>query len=386
MMRVSGDRAQVTPLIVPAGQVPDKVTKWVRERRVAALHRAGFTGKGVKILVIDTGADVSHFYLRDRIQAVRNFTGVGAVDDVTDRHGHGTHVAGIIRAGAPDAELYIAKGMGDNGRGSFVDLAAAIRWGIEQGVNVINASWGSKTEPPEETGLHQAIQDATDAGILFVASAGNEGHQLLELNTVTWPARWYEPLAVASTMQLYAGERPVGANAPAPYSSAGPEIDTAAPGTYVYSCAPGGGWVYLSGTSMAAPMQAALAACLAHQWRHMTGRMPTEPELVTLCLSHTRDIFREGRDVLAGVGEIDACPLAVRRRLTVCAGSPVLTIETGGQGQVQRAEVTMPVPARIETPGHFVVPFRGLLEASEGLVEWDQDNRRGTAVLDVLVQ
>jgi len=386
MMQIAGIGAMITPLTVPAGQVPPQVTHWVRERRVAALHRAGFTGKGVKVLVIDTGCDVNHFYLRDRITAVKNFTAYGGPDDVTDRRGHGTHVAGIIHAGAPDAEIYIAKGLGDNGYGFYPDLVAAIRWGIEMGVNVINASWGSKEEPPADCGLREAIRDATDAGILFVASAGNEGNRLLDVNTVTWPARWAEPLAVASTMQLYAGERPLGRNAPASYSSAGPEIDTAAPGTYVYSCAPGGGWVYLSGTSMAAPMQTALAACLAQSWRHMTGRWPTEPELVTLCLSHTRDIFREGRDVLAGVGEIDACPLAVRRRLTVRAGSPVLTIETGGQGQVQRAEVTMPVPARIETPGHFVVPFRGLLEASEGLVEWDQDNRRGTAVLDVLVQ
>ncbi|WP_374713116.1 S8 family peptidase [Symbiobacterium terraclitae] len=386
MMRVSGDRAQVTPLIVPAGQVPDKVTKWVRERRIAALHRAGFTGKGVRVLVIDTGCDPNHFYLNDRIEAVKNFTGVGPDYEITDRHGHGTHVAGIIHAGAPDAEIYIAKGLGDDGRGYEADLAAAIRWGIEQGVHVINASWGSTEEPDEATGLHQAIRDATDAGILFVASAGNEGHRLLEENTVTWPARWYEPLAVASTMQMYAGERPLGANSPASYSSAGPEIDTAAPGTYVYSCAPGGGWVYLSGTSMAAPMQAALAACLAHQWLHMTGRMPTEPELVTLCLSHTRDIVWEGRDVLAGVGEIDACPLAVRRRLTVRAGSNVLTIETGGQGPVQRAEVTMPLPARIEPPGHFMVVFRGLLEGSDALVEWDQTQQQGTATVDVLLQ
>lgn len=385
-MQIAGIGAEITPLDVPAGQVPEQVTRWVRERRVAALHRAGFTGKGVKILVIDTGADANHFYLRDRIKAVRNFTAYGGPDDVTDRRGHGTHVAGIIRTGAPDAELLIAKALGDDGWGYLDDLAAAIHWGIEMGVHIINASWGSKQEPPEETGLRRAIQEATDAGILFVASAGNEGNQLLHLNTVTWPARWPEPLAVASTMQVYAGERPLGRNAPASYSSAGPEIDTAAPGTYVYSCAPGGGWVYLSGTSMAAPMQSALAACLAQMWRHMTGRWPTEPELVTLCLWHTRDIFQEGRDVLSGVGEIDGCPLVVRRRLTVQDGSTVLTVDTSGKPMVQTEKRSLPIPARIEPPGHFVVHFRGLLEAADALVEWDQDNRRGTAVLDLLVQ
>src|SRR5690606_9443384 len=108
-------------------------------------------------------------------------------------------------------------------------------------------------------------------------------------------------------------------------------------------------------------------------------------ELVTLCLLPTRDIGETGRDGLSGVGEIDACPLAVRRRRTVQAGSPVLTVETGGRGPVERRQVTLPLPARIENPGHFLVPFRGLLEASEALVEWDQADKRGTAVLDVLL-
>lgn len=384
MIQIVGAGAQVIPLTAPAGQVPEQVTRWVRERRLGALHRAGFTGAGIRVLVIDTGVDRNHFFLKDRIAKVRNFTGIGAPDDVTDRHGHGTHVAGIIHAGAPGADLYIAKGLGDDGKGTSENLAAAIRWGIQEGVNIINASWGSQEEPPEESGLHQAIKEATEAGILFVASAGNEGHQLLNVNTVGYPARWDEPLAVASTMQLYTGVLPIGRNAPALYSSAGPEIDTAAPGTYAYSCAPGGGWVYMSGTSMAAPMQTAMAACLAERWMYMSGVMPTEPELVTLCLLHTRDIGPAGRDVLAGVGEIDGCPLAERRRITVQVGSDVLTVERSADGPVQKERVKMPLAARIEPPGHFVVPYRGLMEGVGALVEWDAAEQKGMATVDVV--
>jgi hypothetical protein len=140
----------------------------------------------------------------------------------------------------------------------------------------------------------------------------------------------------------------------------------------------------MSGTSMGTPMQVALAACLADQWQHMTGRMPTEPEAVTLCLSHTRDISIAGRDVVSGVGEIDACPLAQRRRITVETEATSIQVETSGRGPVQRTDVALQVPARIEPPGHFVTQFRPMAESAGALVEFDPERNVGTATIDVV--
>lgn len=382
MFRVDGSSAVATPIARAPGS---DFASWVRTRRIAALHQAGYTGRGVRVLVIDTGA-APHDQYDGQLVRLRNFTldDGGAPEAGIDRHGHGTHVTGIVSMGAPGCDLYIAKGLSDRGVGEEQRLADAVRWGIREGVHIINASWGSASEP-QSGQLQAAIREANAAGILFVAAAGNNGNQLLDRNTVTWPARWREPFVVASTwdlVQMGFGQNPV-----AQYSSAGPEVDVAAPGTLVYSCAPGGGWVYLSGTSMAAPMATALLACLYQQWFDMTGAFPTEPEGVVLGLWHTRDIGPAGRDVLSGVGEIDACPLVQRRRITMEAGQLAVRVETQDiHGSHAEMAVTLDAPARIEPPGHFVSQFRpqaDSLGAHE--VAWDPlMPDRGEAMIDVL--
>jgi len=351
---ITGLGETVTPVAPPEGVIPG-----VRLIHAPSLWRAGIDGTGVTVGIVDTGADASHPALQGAILGGRNFTG-GIVlppdpDAWQDRQGHGTHVAVIIRQVAPGARLLIAKGLDDQGAGSDAGLAAAIDWLRLQGVDIISASWGG-AEASEE--LHTAVRMAVAAGILFCAAAGNEGH-LPDIDSVMYPARWDEPLAVAATMQMVPG---IEGTLPADYSSAGPEVDVAAPGTWITSAAPGGGWVELSGTSMATPMVAGFAALLAHWWLRATGRMPTEPELVTLLLSHTRDIAGAGRDVLSGVGQIDASPLSVRHVVELTDGSP--------EALVDGEPVVLDVPARIEA-GRFLVPFRAEGEALGAAVSWE---------------
>ncbi|HEY3363968.1 MAG TPA: S8 family serine peptidase [Symbiobacteriaceae bacterium] len=378
----TGTAAVITPADVTP--VSTDFGRWVRERRLAAFHQAGITGKGVRVAIIDTGCDVTHPYLASAIRQGENLTPGFPASDVHDHFGHGTHVSGIIRQGAPGCDLIILKGISDDGYGEDAWLAAAIRRCIDLGVHIINASWGDPAQPTDGV-LKSAVDDAVAAGILFVAAAGNDGHQVLTLDTVIYPAKWQSPLAVASTFQMVPNLYPGMGDVIATYSAAGPEVDTCAPGTDVYSCAPGGGYVYMSGTSMAAPMQVALAACLYEAWFLQTGRYPTEPEAVSLCLWHTRDISAAGRDILAGVGEIDAAPLVQRRRVALTKDSATITIEHGNRAGMTTDTYQVDVPAHIEDPGRFVAEFRGLSNVlGAAQVEWDPTAQKGMATIDVL--
>lgn len=376
------DSDPVAPIAPPTGVAP-----WVKRLHIPAMHRLGVNGAGVRVAIIDTGADLNHPYLAPAIVASASFVPGQSVDD---GHGHGTHVAGIIRQAAPGASLIIAKAISDQDTAEDAWLAAAIRWCVAQGARIINASWGSPTEPVGDE-LHAAIREAVAAGVLFCAAAGNAGHDMLTIDTVSWPARWPEPLAVAATWQMFAHIRAGVAS----YSSAGPEVDVSAPGTDLVSCGLGGGWVAMSGTSMAAPVVAGVAALLAEDWERKTGRPPTEPELVTLILSHTRDISATGRDVLAGVGEINVAPLVEHRVVTITEGAGKVEFLEGNS--LVRGEVLLDVPARMEqvtvngyTGGRFFAEFRGLADAlGASEVGWNSDKRPeepvvGTAVIDVL--
>ncbi len=373
MYQVSGAGATITPVTPPAG-----VAGWVKKLHVPAYWARGIFGKGVKVAIIDTGIDHRHPALAPAIGSAHNTTS----DDPfawADRHGHGSHVAGIVRQVAPGADLLIIKGLGDGGQGYDHQLAAAIDWAREQGAHIINASWGDSAAPTN-TLIEDAINRFEAAGGLFVASAGNDGHVRLELNTVGWPARLPNALAVAATWQMII-DSPY--SSAAPYSSAGPEVDITAPGTWIVSCAPGGGWVSLDGTSMAAPIVSAIAALLAEDWLRKTGEPATPVQIRTLLLHHTRDIPPVGRDVLAGVGEVDLVPLAEFRDVALTEGAAQVRIQE--QMTLTESSVNLDVPARIEPPGRFFAEFRGLASAmGANMISWDLATRTGRTRLDVI--
>jgi subtilisin family serine protease len=186
-----------------------------------ALWNAGITGTGIRIAVLDTGADVTHPDLDDRdfrawssvgrpekVVDARNFVGGGCVPlaGANDGHGHGTHVAGIATgtgegtplssddgryAGiAPDAELAVGKVLTDAGAGLNSDLLAAMEWAAMPedsspcavGAHVVNLSLGSESRPTRlNTGADVDLVSqmlnrlAVRYGTVFVAAAGNSG-------------------------------------------------------------------------------------------------------------------------------------------------------------------------------------------------------------------
>lgn len=203
------------------------------------------TGKGVKVAILDTGIDSSHPDLRGAVKG--GYNAVGNSRSVRDRNGHGTHVAGIIasrknrlgiRGIAPEVDLYAVKVLDDRGSGKVSDLIEGIEWAVQNKMDVINMSVGTKEN--NQT-LREAVQNAARAGVIMVAAAGNNGPSP---NTVLYPAKYAEVISVGAVSK----DRKI-----ADFSARGAEVDIVAPGKDIYSTWPGGGYKTLSGTSMAAP-------------------------------------------------------------------------------------------------------------------------------------
>jgi len=220
-------------------------------------------GASVSVAVLDTGIAL-HPDLEGRIVACADFTepATGMADgSCDDRNGHGTHVAGIIAADggadgkgiygiAPAADLLVYKVCDDAGSCFADDIAAAIRTAADAGVRVINLSFGA--DAPSDL-IADAVAYAASKDILVIAAAGNDGPYP---DSVDYPAAIPGVLAVAS----------MDADAVIPeWSSRGDKVEAVAPGVNIESTFTGGGYAILSGTSLAAPHVAGLAA---KHWEH----------------------------------------------------------------------------------------------------------------------
>ncbi|WP_326564160.1 S8 family serine peptidase [Micromonospora peucetia] len=238
----------------------------------------GRSGKGVKVAVLDTGADPNHPDLAGRISNSADFTGKGSP---SDGHGHGTHVAGIaagsgagavgIRSGvAPQADLIVGKVLDDNGDGTNSMIISGMEWAVEQGARVINMSLGSGPSDGTDP-VSTALEKLTaQSGALFVVSAGNDGPRV---GSVAAPSVAPSALSVAAVD--YVGGT-------ASFSSRGPtraaglmKPEIAAPGVNIVAARAAGStngavqpdpnYLAMSGTSMAAPHVAGVAALLAEE-------------------------------------------------------------------------------------------------------------------------
>ncbi len=251
-----------------AGQPATQILQLDRAHDVA-------TGKGVKVAIIDTGIDMKHPMLRRSIIGGWDFIGNDAdptdardfIDNdrdgkVDESWGHGTHVAGLIHLVAPDAQLLVVRVLDAEGRGDVVNVAAGVRWAMQQGAKVINLSLGLTVR---SDALQNVLEEAENSGVIVIATAGNWGTSA----NVDFPGKSTHTLCVAATDALGNG---------ASFSSYGSEVELSAPGVAVRSTYPGGGYRLWSGTSMAAPLVAGAAALLAEkhpEWMliDMEGRL-----------------------------------------------------------------------------------------------------------------
>ncbi|ALC89525.1 peptidase S8 [Bacillus sp. FJAT-18017] len=237
-------------------------------------------GDGIKVAVLDTGANTAHTDLANNVEQCKDFTQRTSplVNGVcNDKNGHGTHVSGTVLANggngtgiygvAPQAELWAYKVLNDRGSGYSDDIAAAIEHAANEanrlGVKtVISMSLGSSTK---NTLISNAVDYAYGKGALVVAAAGNSGPSA---NTIGYPGALVNAIAVASLDNTFVN----GTHKVSDFSSRGNpntdgdyviqerDVELSAPGGAVYSTATSGGYTTMSGTSMATPHISGLAA------------------------------------------------------------------------------------------------------------------------------
>lgn len=144
-----------------------------------------YTGKGIKVGVIDTGIDYHHPDLSTNY--ISGYDVVDLEDDpmeTTPEEGiptsHGTHVAGIIAANghlqgvAPDADIYAYRALGSGGQGTSIQVIAAMEQAVKDGVDVMNLSLGNSINGPDYP-TSQAVNKAVDLGVAVVIANGNDG-------------------------------------------------------------------------------------------------------------------------------------------------------------------------------------------------------------------
>lgn len=242
----------VTVSAKPVKTQPAQVLPWGVDRIEADVVSANYTGDPIKVAVVDTGISTSHPDLLGNLKG--GTSAVSYTSSYNDDNGHGSHVAGTIAAVnnsigvvgvAREADLYAVKVLNRKGSGYVSDIIDGLDWAIESEMDVVNMSLGSSAY---SASFDLAVQRSVAAGIVVVASAGNSGPGA---NTVGYPAKFANVIGVSAT-----GSNDVIAS----FSSRGPEVDLAAPGVSVYSTYKGSAYSTLSGTSMASPHVAGVAA------------------------------------------------------------------------------------------------------------------------------
>ncbi|MFA6004441.1 MAG: S8 family peptidase, partial [Elusimicrobiota bacterium] len=230
---------------------------WGIQRVNAPAAWAKTMGQGVRVAVVDTGIDFNHPDLKANVAG-----GYNAMDSgqpyLDDNH-HGTHVAGTIAgvldgkgvAGvAPKASLYAVKVLDAKGSGSIVSIIKGLVWCGKNKMDVANMSLGA---PMGNIFMRLAVNYARSKGVAIIAAAGNES------GPVGYPAGYTNTIAVSagdSKDQL------------AYFSNRGPRVEFIAPGVDVRSSIPGGQYALFSGTSMATPHVAGLAALAVARGAH----------------------------------------------------------------------------------------------------------------------
>lgn len=229
-----------------------------------------FSGKGVKVAVLDTGVDLRHPDLASRFRDghnARNFIGGSTAQD---GHGHGTHCIGTVggpvnsrfgpRYGvAPDCEVLAGKVLSDAGSGFDDGIIDGIQWAIDMGAHVVSLSLGSaRSQNGAFSELYERLAERAlegSPGTLIVAAAGNESERPAFTQPVGNPAACPSVIAVAASDR----DHRVAWFSCRAMDGIG-RIDITAPGVDVLSAAAGGGTTRMNGTSMATPHVAGVAA------------------------------------------------------------------------------------------------------------------------------
>lgn len=253
---------------------PTKPTWNLSLLRIPVTPASLYTGKNVKVAVIDTGVatipSLQHAIKQRLVFAPDDpNTTVNEADSIDRGHnglGHGTLVTSIIAAKphllngfsqgvAPDVQIYALKYADGTKRGSAFDIVRAIQWSIDHQIDFINLSSGL---PNDLTALHQVIQKANKADILMIASTGNDGYY----EKVRYPASYKEVVSVGAINRYQDISS---------FSNHQGRVDFLAPGEDVPAINRSGTVSYVTGTSFAAPHITGLLALLKERYPYSSS-------------------------------------------------------------------------------------------------------------------
>ncbi|MFJ7496857.1 S8 family serine peptidase [Streptomyces sp. NPDC097727] len=264
------------------GRVKASLSESVPQVGAPQAWAKGFDGSGTKVAVLDTGIDPTHPDVKDRIVGTKSFI---PGEEVTDGHGHGTHVAstiggsgaaagGAMKGVAPGAGLLVGKVLANGGYGSESGVVEGMEWAKAQGADVVSMSLGSQSGDDGNSPEAQAVNAlSANGGPLFVIAAGNSYS----------PGTVGSPGSAASALTVAAVDK---TDKRAEFSSQGPLLnsyalkpDISAPGVAISAAASqavpgwtGGMYRSMSGTSMATPHVAGAAAILKQRHPDWDGQ------------------------------------------------------------------------------------------------------------------
>ena len=328
------------------------VEESVKQIGVAPLWDEGYTGKGIKVAVIDTGVDETHRDLEGKIIETKDFTGEG----FRDATGHGTHVAttilgtgaaldGRLKGVAFDAKLYAGKVLylkEGRGRGKGSWIIQAIDWAVKEDVDVINLSLGSKKPKHGKDALSLAVNKAVDEGVVVCVAAGNSGRN--GNSTIGAPGAAAKAITVGAVdpenkIAVFSSQGPVEAEYLKP--------DIVAPGVDIVAGLAAGfsyrgpshtdkpdlaeelkeSYTYKSGTSMATPICAGVCALMLeayykkyenHRAKRKEEKLSTKVKdaLLSTARNLGDDKYKQGKGLILPSDAINTFVPGIRVRVT----------------------------------------------------------------------
>jgi thermitase len=292
--------------------------------------QAHYLGDQIIVALLDTGIDFNHPAL-----AGRWLPGYDLVADDADPQdegpgmgwGHGTHIAGIILAIAPNSTILPVRVLDSEGRGEVFDLAQAIDRVVSDGAKVINLSLGMDPDPEV---LRELIDHAVGQGVIIVAAAGNDN-----TNTVQYPIGYAGVLGVTALDD---------ANHKADFANYGDWVELAAPGVGITSTIvgpEGSGYASWSGTSMATAFVSG-AAALARQKFPISSTM----EITQLLTTYAASLDAENPEYIGKLLDIGAALTAdLAQTPPTETPQPTATSTPDPTGSGTPAETLTPTPS-----------------------------------------
>lgn len=259
--------------------------------------------RDVVVAVIDTGIQVDHPFLVDNIYVRQgkkssenygvDFSTKKPTFKPTDAHGHGTHVAGIVKSVFPDVKILALKYYNPqaSGQQNLESTVKALEYAVKMNVDIINYSGGGPEPSTEEL---RVLKEAERKGIIIVAAAGNERSNIDDKKNAYYPASY----GLSNIITVGAHDEEMQIIASSNYGKN--SVDIAAPGHHIRSAIPQGGAGFMTGTSQATAFVSGVAALIKSKYPRFTS-----DQIRNVILSSSVKVKNFEGKILGG-GKLDA--------------------------------------------------------------------------------